>query len=753
MRIQYCMVFLLTVFMSDLFAQSSFVRYRNFFEKEFKTKTEIDTSNSHFKNFITASSYREKKNSALDYLDEKSTAEDFITVAKYFNDKKTYDDFLVTKEILIRGRKKFSGNERILTYLAYAYEKISVQYKYKKLTNGLLKVKADNLYEEIYDDFPNSLLANYNYGRIFLERLIATNNETSMNRMQVSKINSSEMNIEEWLDSYQSEDDDQIYYDEGIYDDITEAWEKIIKIDTLFAGFATNYCRLCYETKQYNKGFEFISKKLNTISDKTKLKEAYLWYGIFNYKKNKIKEAGEAFGFAKALMRKEEKKEYNVSSYKYPFSSDRIDNFNIQTQRQKYRMIRNYIKNNDPLFLTTTNELLVEHNYRVALSNLLFTLDYGNNRLKVRGWDSNRGEILIRYGEPQKIFKTKLHINNTSPHFYQNKFFLIWQYGDRRFVFTDNKRNGNYVFSLEKVFAAQKYQNVNEDLDYVLNNLRRLNPVKNNFPSIKTKDWPFKIYNFKRDLNKKDKTTNLLFSYSMDYPEEKNTVNTHQYGLFVFNKHMQQIYKDVREINDSSNSNLYKDEKLKYFVNSSNYLLVPSNPNIAFELMRDSDSTALSYRFKLNVQNFNTDELQISDILLAGKINFDGTEKLQFNREAISMNPKPDNTFREDDSLFLYLEVYNLKLNNGFGNYVQKIELVDVEEKEGFTSFFNSLGLGSDDKMEISSDRTSTKRDDQIFMNIDMSDKSEGAYKLKVIIQDKNSGKTVSKEIEFIYKE
>ena len=746
-----CFMIFILIFTCGLSAQSSFAGYKKYFEKEFKSVSNIDTSDSDISLMIRAKNSRDKENYALDYLEKHQSAENYITLAKYFNDQNNYKDFLIAKEILLKGKKRFDDHERILTFLAFVYEKNSIQYKYKKLTNGLLKVKADDLYEDIADDFPESLLANYNVGRIFLERLIETNNETSLNRLQVTKINAGDLNIEQWLDSYQSEDDTQVYYDEGMYEDILEHWGKMTSRDTMFADFVNNFSRLCYETKHYDDGFEFVNKCIPKIRDNEKLKNAYLWLGIFNYKKNKVKEASEAFGFAKALMNNEEKLEYNLNSYKYPFSSNRMGNFNIQTQQQKYRMIRNYVKNNDPLFLTSTNELIVDHNFRVALSNFLFTLDYSENRIKMRGWNSNRGEILIRYGEPEKIFKSKLFIDNAQQSFYQNKFFLVWQYGKQRFVFTDNKRNGNYVFSLERVFSSQQYQNVNEDQDYVLNNLRRLNPTVNTFPSIKTKDWPFKIYNFKKDLNKKEKLTNLLFSYSMDYVNERNIDLTHQYGLFVFNKNMRQVYKDVREISDTTNTNSFTLNEESFYTNSSNYLLAPSSPNIALELMRDCDSTVLSRRFKLNVTNFNVDSLQISDILLANKMNFDGSGKMQFTRGSISMNPKPDNTFTANDSLYLYLEVYNIQLKNNLGSYVQKIELVEADEKEGLASFFNSLGLGSDNKMEISSNRAVTKNDDQIFLKIDMSDKSEGNYLLKVIIEDTNSGKTVSKEVRFTY--
>src|SRR5690606_29614581 len=55
-----------------------------------------------------------------------------------------------------------------------------------------------------------------------------------------------------------------------------------------------------------------------------------------------------------------------------------------------------YWARGDPLYLTPWNEYRAEHQARVALAELLF----GEPMTDLRGWETDRGLILIRYGLP-----------------------------------------------------------------------------------------------------------------------------------------------------------------------------------------------------------------------------------------------------------------------------------------------------------------------------------------------------------------
>lgn len=64
-------------------------------------------------------------------------------------------------------------------------------------------------------------------------------------------------------------------------------------------------------------------------------------------------------------------------------------------EREAYRGV--YWKKSDPLYLTAGNEREMEHYARVALAEVLF----GEPRAGRRGWETDRGDILVRYGLPE----------------------------------------------------------------------------------------------------------------------------------------------------------------------------------------------------------------------------------------------------------------------------------------------------------------------------------------------------------------
>jgi GWxTD domain-containing protein len=62
-----------------------------------------------------------------------------------------------------------------------------------------------------------------------------------------------------------------------------------------------------------------------------------------------------------------------------------------------------YWRARDPLYLTERNEREAEHAARVALAELLF----GEPQRGVRGWETDRGQILIRYGRPRQVWQVE----------------------------------------------------------------------------------------------------------------------------------------------------------------------------------------------------------------------------------------------------------------------------------------------------------------------------------------------------------
>jgi GWxTD domain-containing protein len=86
----------------------------------------------------------------------------------------------------------------------------------------------------------------------------------------------------------------------------------------------------------------------------------------------------------------------------------------------------------DPTPGTRRNERMEEYYFRVSSANERY------GRLNFRGWDTDRGEVFIRFGEPDFV---ETHTFNYAADPYE-----VWYYNriGRRFIFVDDKGFGDY---------------------------------------------------------------------------------------------------------------------------------------------------------------------------------------------------------------------------------------------------------------------------------------------------------------------
>jgi len=96
---------------------------------------------------------------------------------------------------------------------------------------------------------------------------------------------------------------------------------------------------------------------------------------------------------------------------------------------------REYWTKRDPTPDTEENELMDEFYDRVEFANFYFTV----NTVDKDGWETDRGEIYIKYGQPTSVDR---HINDLNVPPYE-----IWFYSnlERRFIFEDRSGYGEYT--------------------------------------------------------------------------------------------------------------------------------------------------------------------------------------------------------------------------------------------------------------------------------------------------------------------
>lgn len=102
------------------------------------------------------------------------------------------------------------------------------------------------------------------------------------------------------------------------------------------------------------------------------------------------------------------------------------------SEAERLRLFRQFWERRDPSPGTRRNERMEEYYYRVAYANERY------GRMRDAGWNTDRGEVYIRFGEPDFV--------EQHPFNYGTKPYEIWYYNShgRRFVFVDENGLGDY---------------------------------------------------------------------------------------------------------------------------------------------------------------------------------------------------------------------------------------------------------------------------------------------------------------------
>ncbi|WP_420455141.1 GWxTD domain-containing protein [Rubrivirga sp.] len=105
---------------------------------------------------------------------------------------------------------------------------------------------------------------------------------------------------------------------------------------------------------------------------------------------------------------------------------------NAPTPEEQRRLFLSFWDRRDPTPGTNRNEQMEEYYFRVAYANERYS------RFHDRGWNTDRGEIFIRFGEPDYV--------EDHPFNYGTRPYQIWSYygQGRRFIFVDESGMGDF---------------------------------------------------------------------------------------------------------------------------------------------------------------------------------------------------------------------------------------------------------------------------------------------------------------------
>ena len=486
-------------------------------------------------------------------------------------------------------------------------------------------------------------------------------------------------------------------------------------------------------------------------------KNAHLFLGLLYYEIGDLDESYESFQNALSLMDKKEFKDYtfySVLKLLEPILGDRAKSF---TNAEMSIFIDAYWKVRDPFNLTEYNERILEHYARVAYSNFRYGLPHRN----IAGWQTDMGEMMIRFGKPSVRKRFRKGVSSSDFAYYDlnalNYDYLsgndvkteVWYYDEVALAFTDDYSTGNYKYHDPYAYSRRSFTQYAGEANPSGRSLVNYKPeiYKPKFNS-NVLDVPYSAVQFRGNQGKTDVYINYGLPYNDSVKIGNSFYENHKTGLFYFDKYFHSVHEERKRIPslDLSRSIVVNDSQ-KLVVNSMKMSLVPQRGNCAFELQRQRDKSVASFHGRYIIKNFSGDSLMISDILIASQVEMKNDVSYSINRGDISILPNPGHTFSPAGNLFIYFEVYNLLKNEtGLTDFVQTIEVVEFEEEyetlfSVIGSFFELLGFGGDENIELTSNYQTVETDPKIYLQLDLSDYEPGRYLINVIVKDNISQK------------
>ncbi|MGE5411797.1 MAG: GWxTD domain-containing protein, partial [Clostridiales bacterium] len=358
---------------------------------------------------------------------------------------------------------------------------------------------------------------------------------------------------------------------------------KALRFDSLNLQTYLHLSFLYEDVDSSAKGIPLLKKMVRLYPDN---EDAHLYLGLLYYKTSNIALAFREYQAALKLMTYDQEMDFTFKSVKSLLEPVLDEQFKKYSDDELKDLIELYWKVNDPLELTQYNERLLEHYSRVAYANLRF----GNSKNKIPGWQTDKGEVVLRYGEPLHRLRYRPHINAGGRTEVMVKT-DVWQYRDMTLGFTDEYMSGNYRFSVPSP-GSRYITQFPGDTQMLMDYLRKARfenyEPRYEGPSFET---PYEIVQFKDLDDSKGNKTSVYVNYALSIPDSiirgRKLSYAHDLGLFYKDRNFDNIFakKDsVKTLGGSNRITTSTGDEL--YVNSIDMTVPPDSGILSFEIVR-----------------------------------------------------------------------------------------------------------------------------------------------------------------------
>ncbi|NND70574.1 MAG: tetratricopeptide repeat protein [Rhodothermales bacterium] len=511
---------------------------------------------------------------------------------------------------------------------------------------------------------------------------------------------------------------------------------------------------------EYGEALKLLANMYVYYPDDEKL---WTYLGYAHYKAGNLEAAAKSFETALEKLPQEELAAYNNLAYIIS------EEDKVAFRKDPDRFASTFWASKDPRFLTSYNERKIEHYSRLVYADLL----YGSPQLNRRGWETERGQILVRYGPPNvevTIFPhSALQINakpttyagsvegegggrsiDSNSRFEELNTYNIWDYGDFKFVFEDPFRTGEYRLYSPRAdllgAGALPWQN---DYTIIAKETIRETPERYEYEAPGRQiELPYVVNTFKG----KDGASDVYVHYGVpvgDYDVSKDNIEvTAKEGAFIISDSHDILAEKRRTIYGLRTAQIVRFDEANLWVNTQAFSTSPGKRDVSVEFELGAGTTVAVQRRTIDVPGFEEDRLSMSDMMLGYAIEEtpDGKPLAagEVVRKGLSINPAPWSVFAVDQPIYLYFEVYGLSPDpTGSREYKVEAILSKKDERSGIAKAIGGIFRRGDRGVSLTLPFTSQSPDDGQYLILDAENQEPGLYSLTLKVSDTISRKSV----------
>ncbi len=497
----------------------------------------------------------------------------------------------------------------------------------------------------------------------------------------------------------------------------------------------------------------------------------WLYLGAANHRLGRADAAAVAFDEARERMTEEERAAFEDLALLLTDDDLRAYRADPDGFARAFWTARN------PRYLTPYNERRLEHYARLVHADLL----YAAPEIGKRGWQTQRGRVVVRYGPPERdvvitgAFEEALHAfgvvdDATEAGFRldmaaRSNLFNVWDYGDFKFVFEDPVRNGEFrLYSPPADLYSDRAAGFVEKMDYELIARRtfRETPERYDYEAAgRAVDVPYVVTAFKGDGGLADLYVHYGIPLGAEADLSADLVDlTLRTGAFLVDPEGGTLAERQRTLYGLKTAQVVSFEDIRLWTDTQALESGPGPHTVSVEFETAGGGTQATQRREVDVPAFPDDRLSVSDLLLAyaveevpaadgsgGPGGSEGVSGGRLRRGGLEILPAPWSVFGRRQPLYLYFEPYGLAVGaDGRSRYTVEVSLRPKDQRSAVARLVGGLFGGDDRGVSVEFEAEGSGPDDQQYTILDVADQEPGVYTLTLRVRDEATGRAVERE-------